>query len=58
MENLPPQVRDLLSAHENLQKDMGSLMGYISRKEMRENYSDVTEEEIEMVHKLAYGAYG
>jgi hypothetical protein len=32
---------------------MGSLMGYISRKEMRENYSDVTEEEIEMVHKLA-----
>jgi hypothetical protein len=53
MENLPPQVRDLLSAHENLQKDMGSLMGYISRKEMRENYSDVTEEEIEMVHKLA-----
>jgi hypothetical protein len=53
MENLPPEMVNLMSAHENLQKDMGSLMGYISRKEMRENFSDVSEEEIEMVHKLA-----
>jgi hypothetical protein len=53
MENLPPQVKQLVTAHENLQKDMGSLMGYISRKEMREQFEGVTEEEIEMVHKLA-----
>lgn len=53
MENLPPEMRTLMTAHETLQKDMGSLMGYISRKEIRENFQEVTEEEVEMVHKLA-----
>jgi hypothetical protein len=53
MENLPPEMKNLMTAHETLQKDMGSLMGYISRKEIRENFQDVTEEEVEMVHKLA-----
>lgn len=53
MENLPPEVKNLVNAHNQLQKDMGSLMGYISRKEIRENFQGVTEEEIEMVHKLA-----
>jgi hypothetical protein len=53
MENLPPEMKNLMQAHETLQKDMGSLMGYISRKEIRENFQDVTEEEVEMVHKLA-----
>lgn len=53
MENLPPEMRTLMTAHETLQKDMGSLMGYISRKEIRENFESVTEEEVEMVHKLA-----
>lgn len=53
MENLPPEMRNLMSAHETLQKDMGSLMGYISRKEIRENFPEVLEEEVEMVHRLA-----
>ncbi|MHA2086270.1 MAG: hypothetical protein ACXABD_21205 [Candidatus Thorarchaeota archaeon] len=53
MENLPPDVKNLVEAHQSLQKDMGSLMGYISRKEIRENFPEVTEEEVEMVHKLA-----
>ena len=53
LENLPPQVRQLMQDHQTLQRDMGSLMGYISRKEMRDNFPEMTEEEIEMAHKLA-----
>jgi len=50
---LPESVRHKLKRFDQLEKDMGSLMGYLSRKEIREQYSDLAEEEIEMVHKLA-----
>lgn len=53
MENLPPELRSQLGALKQLQQDMGSLMGYISRKEIRDSFPGVQEEEIEMVHKLA-----
>jgi hypothetical protein len=50
---LPEAVRHKLKRFDQLEKDMGSLMGYLSRKEIRESLKELAEEEVEMVHKLA-----
>ncbi len=53
MDNLPQEVQQQLGRLHQIEKDMGSLMGYISRKEIRESYPEFTEEEVERCHKLA-----
>jgi hypothetical protein len=53
VDQLPPEVKAMLKTTTDLQKDMGSLMSYISRREITERFPDMVEEEIDMVHKLA-----
>ena len=52
MEHLPPELQDQAKALKRLQQDMGSLMGYITRNEIRDRF-EFSEEEIEMQLKLA-----
>lgn len=53
MDNLPQDVLQKLNRLDQVEKDMSSLLGYLSRKEIRETYEDMVEEEIEMMHKMA-----
>jgi hypothetical protein len=52
-DHLDEDVKRKLNRLEQVEKDMSSLLGYLSRKEIRESYEDLSEEEIERMHKLA-----
>ena len=53
MEHLPKEVQHNLKTISRLEKDMGSLMGYLTRKEIHDIHKDLSNEEVEMQIKLA-----
>lgn len=53
MDHLPDEVKQQLGRLHQMEKDLGSLMGYLSRKEIRESFQGFTEEDVERCHKLA-----